>query len=85
MEPIEIKAILEQALTLDEIFVKGEGSHFEVIAVSGVFESMPSVKKQQMIYAPLMEHIATNVIHALTIKALTPAQWARDKKLIQPL
>ena len=85
MEPTEIKAILEQALTLDEIFVKGEGSHFEVIAVSALFENISSVKKQQMIYAPLMEHIATNVIHALTIKALTPAQWARDKKLIQPL
>lgn len=82
MESTEIKAILEQALTLDEIHVKGDGSHFEVIAVSDVFETMSRVKKQQMIYGPLMEFITTNIIHALTIKALTPQQWARDKKLI---
>lgn len=85
MEPTEIKVILEQALKLDEIHVKSEGSHFEVIAVSDVFEGMSRVKKQQMIYGPLMEHIANNIIHALSIKALTPAQWARDKKLMQPL
>lgn len=82
MEPTEIKAILEQALTLDEVHVKGDGSHFEIIAVSDVFEDMSRVKKQQMIYGPLMDFITSNVIHALTIKALTPAQWARDKKLI---
>lgn len=82
MEPAEIKVILEQALELDEIHVKGVGSHFEVIAVGDVFEGMSRVKKQQMIYGPLMEHIATNIIHALTIKALTPAQWALDKKLM---
>ncbi|CZF78340.1 BolA family iron metabolism protein IbaG [Grimontia marina] len=85
MEPTEIKAILEQALTLDEIHVKGDGSHFEVIAVGDMFDGMPRVKKQQTIYGPLMEHIRTNAIHALSIKALTPAEWARDKKLMQPL
>lgn len=85
MEPIEIKAILEQALSLEEIHVKGDGSHFEVIAVSEQFEGMSRVKKQQAIYAPLMEQIKTNAIHALSIKALTPAEWARDKKLMQPI
>lgn len=82
MESTEIKTILEQALTLDEIHVKANGSHVEIIAVSDVFEGMSRLKKEQMINAPLMELIRTNVIHALTIKTLTPAQWARDKKLL---
>ncbi|MDD1782236.1 BolA family iron metabolism protein IbaG [Enterovibrio sp. ZSDZ35] len=85
MEPTEIKAILEDALSLDEIHVKGDGSHFEVVAVGELFDGMSRVKKQQTIYGPLMEHIRTNAIHALSIKALTPAEWARDKKLMQPL
>lgn len=85
VEPIEIKAILEQALSLDELYVKGDGSHFEVIAVGALFDGMTRVKKQQTIYGPLMEHIRTNAIHALSIKALTPEEWARDKKLMQPL
>ncbi|WP_420791573.1 BolA family iron metabolism protein IbaG [Enterovibrio qingdaonensis] len=85
VEPTEIKAILEDALSLDEIHVKGDGSHFEVVAVGELFDGMSRVKKQQTIYGPLMEHIRTNAIHALSIKALTPAEWARDKKLMQPL
>ncbi len=85
METTEIKALLEQALDLQEVHVKGDGSHFEVIAVGTLFEGMTRVKKQQTIYAPLMEHIQTNAINALSIKALTPAEWARDKKLMQPL
>jgi acid stress-induced BolA-like protein IbaG/YrbA len=82
VEIAEIKQILETALTLDEVIVKGEGSHYEVIAVGAMFDGMSRVKKQQTVYAPLMEHIATNAIHALSIKTYTPAEWARDKKLM---
>lgn len=32
-------------------------------------------------HAPLMEYIADNRIHALSIKAFTPQEWARDRKL----
>ncbi|CAG21549.1 BolA family iron metabolism protein IbaG [Photobacterium profundum] len=82
MEIAEIKQILETALTLDEVIVKGEGSHYEVIVVGAMFDGMSRVKKQQAVYAPLTEHIATNAIHALSIKTYTPAEWARDKKLM---
>ncbi|KAB2824139.1 BolA family iron metabolism protein IbaG [Aliivibrio sp. S4TY2] len=81
MESAEIKELLDAALQLQEIHVKGEGSHFEVIAVDESFNGMSRVKKQQTIYGPLMEHISTNTIHALSIKAFTPEEWARDKKL----
>ncbi|WP_413111136.1 BolA family iron metabolism protein IbaG [Thaumasiovibrio sp. DFM-14] len=82
MEITEIQKILQTALSLDEVIVKGDGSHYEVIAVSEMFAGMSRVKKQQAIYAPLMTHIATNAIHALSIKAYTPEEWARDKKLM---
>ncbi|ELR66356.1 YrbA protein [Photobacterium marinum] len=82
MEISEIKQILENALELDEIIVKGDGSHYEVIAVGAIFEGMSRVKKQQAIYAPLMANIAANDIHALSIKTFTPEEWARDKKLM---
>ncbi|KDM92766.1 BolA family iron metabolism protein IbaG [Photobacterium galatheae] len=82
METSEIKQILENALALDEVIVSGEGSHYQVIAVGAMFEGMSRVKKQQAVYAPLMSHIASNAIHALSIKAYTPEEWARDKKLM---
>ncbi|KKC99939.1 BolA family iron metabolism protein IbaG [Photobacterium sp. WH77] len=82
MEISEIKQILENALELDEVIVNGEGSHYQVIAVGAMFDGMSRVKKQQAVYAPLMSHIASNAIHALSIKAYTPEEWARDKKLM---
>ncbi len=81
METNEIQAVLEQALELDEVHVSGDGSHFQVIAVGEMFAELSRVKKQQAVYAPLMQYIADNRIHAVSIKAYTPAEWARDRKL----
>ncbi|ADT85950.1 BolA family iron metabolism protein IbaG [Vibrio sp. Vb2880] len=82
MDSAQVQQILEQALNLQEIHVKGEGSHYEVIAVDAAFDGMSRVKKQQLIYAPLMAYIQRNDIHAVSIKAFTPDEWARDKKLM---
>lgn len=82
MDSAKVQQILNEALNLEELHIKGEGSHYEVIAVDACFEGMNRVKKQQTIYAPLMEYIQRNDIHALSIKAYTPEEWARDKKLM---
>ncbi|MCG3729462.1 BolA family iron metabolism protein IbaG [Vibrio cincinnatiensis] len=82
MDSTQVQQILEQALNLQELHVKGEGSHYEVIAIDESFESMSRVKKQQLIYAPLMEYIQRNDIHAVSIKTFTPQEWARNKKLM---
>ncbi|MDF2178465.1 BolA family transcriptional regulator [Aliiglaciecola sp. CAU 1673] len=84
MQTSEIETLLRQSLELTELYVKGEGSHFQVIAVGDLFEGASRVKKQQLIYAPLSEKIADGSIHALTIKAFTPQQWQRERKLIMP-
>ncbi|EJF7710231.1 BolA family iron metabolism protein IbaG [Providencia rettgeri] len=81
MDTNEIKQVLMEKLSLSEAIVTGDGSHFQVIAVGDMFDGMSRVKQQQAIYAPLMEYIADNRIHALSIKAYTPAQWERDRKL----
>ncbi|CAK7048551.1 BolA family iron metabolism protein IbaG [Morganella morganii] len=81
MDTNEIKQVLMNKLALTDAIVTGDGSHFQVIAVGDLFDGMSRVKQQQAVYAPLMEYIADNRIHALSIKAYTPAQWERDRKL----
>nr|WP_314264381.1 BolA family iron metabolism protein IbaG [uncultured Moellerella sp.] len=81
MDTNEIKQVLMDQLALDEAIVTGDGSHFQVIAVGALFDGMSRVKQQQAVYAPLTEYLADNRIHALSIKAYTPAEWARDRKL----
>lgn len=81
MDINEIKKVLMDALNLQDAVVTGDGSHFQVIAIGDIFSGMSRVKQQQAVYAPLMEYIADNRIHALSIKAYTPAEWERDRKL----
>lgn len=84
MDAQEIEAKLRDAIELEDIQVKTDGSHVEVIAVSNAFSELSRVKQQQLIYAPLNDAIADGSIHAVTIKAYTPEQWRRDKLLNQP-
>jgi acid stress-induced BolA-like protein IbaG/YrbA len=76
MEAKEIKALLQTNLDGCQVEVSGEGSHFDIVVVGDVFEGLNAVKKQQLIYAIINEHIASGAIHAVNIKALTPAQAA---------
>lgn len=84
MEPKKIEELLKNSLYLDEVYVQGENSHYGVIAVSDNFATLSKVKQQQMIYAPLTEFFATNVIHALTIKTFTTEQWKKERLLNMP-
>ncbi|MGL4858898.1 MAG: BolA family iron metabolism protein IbaG [Enterobacteriaceae bacterium] len=82
MNEEQIKALLMTTLNLQEVHVTGDGSHFQLIAVGELFNDMRRLKREQAVYAPLMEHIADNRIHALTIRAFTPQEWQRERKLL---
>ena len=84
MNEEQLKTLLNDALNLSELYVKVDGANVDIIAVSHDFESMSKVKRQQAIYAPLNPHISSGEIHAVSIKAYTPDDWARDKKLMMP-
>jgi len=75
----EIEQLLLDALSLDEIHVTQEGTHYKIVAVGECFAGMGRVKQQQTIYGPLMERITSGELHALTINAFTPTQWKREK------
>ncbi len=79
MDISEIEKLINDAVSLDELHVKFDGSQCQVTAVGAVFEELSRVKRQQAIYAPLTPAINEGTIHAVTIKTFTPAQWQRDK------
>jgi len=83
LEVSDIEKLINDAVELDELHVKFDGSQCQVIAVSDTFETLSRVKKQQTIYAPLMQAINEGTIHAVTIKTFTTAQWQRDKMFNQ--
>ncbi|MDZ7747919.1 MAG: BolA/IbaG family iron-sulfur metabolism protein [Halofilum sp. (in: g-proteobacteria)] len=58
--------------------VNGDGGKFEATVVSDAFEGKNLLAKHRMVYAALDEHIKSGAIHALSIRAYTPAEWAES-------
>ncbi len=81
MNPDDVKQRIASELTECDVTVTGDGSHFEAIVVGEVFNGLTPVKKQQLVYATVNDLITSGELHALSIKAYTPAEWAKASKL----
>ncbi|XQW84565.1 BolA family protein [Thalassotalea piscium] len=85
MEISTIEKLINDAVTLDELHVKFDGSQCTVIAVADFLGDLSRVKRQQAIYAPLAQVINDGIIHAVTIKTFTTSDWQREKMFNLPL
>jgi len=85
MEIADIEKLLNDALSLDELHVKFDGSQCKIIAIADFLGDLSRVKKQQAIYAPLAQVINEGIIHAVTIKTFTTSDWKREKMFNLPL
>ncbi|SFR46731.1 Acid stress-induced BolA-like protein IbaG/YrbA, predicted regulator of iron metabolism [Pseudidiomarina maritima] len=76
-----IQQRLLDELDVTEVLVKLDGSHANITVVGEMFAELSRVKKQQVVYAPLKELIASGELHAVSIRTYTPTEWQREKKL----
>lgn len=77
----ELERLIGDGLPGAEVRVTGDGSHFEAVVVSALFEGRTMVQEQKMVYATLGDRIARGEVHALSIKAHTPAEWEKARRL----
>jgi len=77
MQAVEVKHIIESQIEGATVITAGEGCNFSVTVVSDAFNGLLPVKRQQRVYQCVNQQIADGSIHALTIKAYTPAQWQK--------
>ncbi|MGB5326006.1 MAG: BolA/IbaG family iron-sulfur metabolism protein [Pseudomonadales bacterium] len=66
---------LREALAIERLDVSIDGNRCALLVVSDDFESLGAVKRQQLVYGQIGDFISSGEIHAVTIDALTPAQW----------
>lgn len=85
MEVSAIEKLINDAVALDELHVKFDGSQCTVIAVADFLGELSRVKRQQAIYSPLTQTINDGIIHAVTIKTFTTSDWQREKMFNLPL
>ena len=71
----DVRRFIEAGLPCDHLDVEGDGRHFFATIVAADFEGLSRVKRHQRVYAALGDKMRAE-IHALSMKTLTPAEWA---------
>jgi len=72
--PDDVRRYIAEGLSCEKLEVDGDGRHFDALVVSSAFEGKSRVQRHQLVYAALGSRMREEV-HALSIKALTPAEW----------
>ena len=75
ISPEQVQTIIQERLSNAEVKVVGDGQHFEAIIVSPDFAGKNRVKQHQMVYGVLQNELASETIHALSLKTFTPEAW----------
>ena len=73
--PADIQAFIEAGLACEHVDVEGDGRHFFATIVSTEFEGTSRVARQRRVFQALGDRMREQ-IHALSMKTLTPAEWA---------
>ncbi len=74
MDANTVESMVRTALSDTEVSVEGAGANYDILVVGRVFEGMRELKRQQTVYASIRDAIAAGTIHAVNIRALTPAE-----------
>jgi len=73
----DIQRLIEAGMPGAQVRVTGDdGQHFEAEVVSAEFSGKSLVQQHQLVYRALGDHMRDAVIHALSLRTLTPEQAA---------
>lgn len=74
LETQAIVDLIKAGLPGAEVEVTGDGRHFEAVVVSQEFDGKSLLQRHRMVMTTVQEQIASDELHALSIKAYTPEQ-----------
>jgi acid stress-induced BolA-like protein IbaG/YrbA len=73
--PEDLQRFIAHGLACEHLAVEGDGRHFFATIVSADFEGRSRIQRHQRVYQALGDRMREQ-IHALSMKTLTPAEWA---------
>ncbi|MCR2745133.1 BolA/IbaG family iron-sulfur metabolism protein [Limnobacter sp. YS8-69] len=76
--PETVRGYIAQGLECEHLTVSGDGQHFEAVIVASAFEGLRLIQRHQKVYAVLGDRMRAE-IHALSMKTLTPTEWAQKQ------
>ena len=75
MDPVEITRLIEAGFDSAVVKVMSEdNTHYQALVVAAEFEGKRPLARHQLVYRCLGT-LMGNEIHAMSITALTPAEW----------
>lgn len=75
MDPTEIERLIAAGLPGAKVRVSSpDNTHFEALVIAAEFEGKRAIARHQLVYGCLGKLVG-NEIHALSIRAHTPAEW----------
>ena len=72
----QLKDLIAAGLPCEHIALEGDGRHWFATIVSAQFEGQRLLDRRRLVYATLGNRMATDEVHALSMKTYTPAEWA---------
>ena len=76
MNAVDLQALIAAGLPCTHLEVDGDGRHWSAVIVSAEVEGKRLIQRHQRVYATLGARMQTDEVHALSMKTLTPAEWA---------
>jgi acid stress-induced BolA-like protein IbaG/YrbA len=74
----EIQSLIEGHVACEMCHVDGDGRHWYATVVSAAFDGVRTIARHQKVYAAMGHRKKTDEVHALSIKAFTPSEWAKN-------
>jgi len=79
----QVRDFIAAGIRCEHLQVEGDGRHFFATIVSPEFDGTSRVARHQRVYRALGDRMREQ-IHALSMKTLTPAEWASDPASVAP-
>jgi len=73
--PELIHGYIKNGLDCTHLEVEGDGQHFSAVIVSNAFAGKSRIQRHQIVYGALGDRMREE-IHALSMKTLTPDEYA---------
>lgn len=85
ISPDQIETMIKAAMPDAQIKIQdltGGGDHYQATIISSLFEGKGLVQQHQLVYSALRQAMASEAIHALSLKTYTPEKWAASGQTV---
>ena len=72
MENAQVEELIRAGMPGAEVKVTGDGRHFEATVISADFTGKSLIQRHRLVMNTVKQQIASDELHALSIKAYTP-------------